>query len=86
MNTTILILIATMLVTVLSFYTVFKTKFTFNVYANIIILVLVSLFLGYHISNMSAQGAWYQYCLIGIFVCGIYNVLLRVKQQIEWRG
>ena len=32
MNTTILILIATMLVTVLSFYTVFKTKFTFNVY------------------------------------------------------
>ena len=68
------------------YFFIYKQGFRFNVYANIIILVLVSLFLGYHISNMSAQGAWYQYCLIGIFVYGIYNVLMRVKQQIEWRG
>ncbi|MGB4931323.1 MAG: hypothetical protein WBP43_15200 [Chitinophagales bacterium] len=86
MQSTLITLLITMFATLMLYFFIYKQGFRFNVYANIIILVLVSLFLGYHISNMSAQGAWYQYCLIGIFVYGIYNVLMRVKQQIEWRG
>ena len=82
MNTTILILIATMLVTVLSFYTVFKTKFTFNVYANIIILVLVSLFIGYHISNIPKNGEWYHYGLLMVLLYGVYNVFNRIKSNL----
>ena len=86
MQSTLITLLCTMFATLMLYFFIYKQGVRFNVYANIIILVLVSLFLGYHISNMSAQGAWYQYCLIGIFVYGIYNVLIRVKQQIEWRG
>jgi hypothetical protein len=86
MQSTLITLLCTMFATLMLYFFIYKQGVRFNVYANIIILVLVSLFLGYHISNMSAQGAWYQYCLIGIFVYGIYNVLMRVKQQIEWRG
>lgn len=83
MQSTMITLLITMCVTLLLYFFVYKQGFRFNVYANIIILVLVSLFLGYHISNLPSIGAWYQYSLIVMFMYGIYNVLMRIKHQLE---
>lgn len=86
MQSTLITLLSTMFATLMLYFFIYKQGFRFNVYANIIILVLVSLFLGYHISNMPSIAAWYQYSLIVMFMYGIYNVLMRIKHQLEMKN
>lgn len=80
MESTLIILGITILLYIIMYVLTFKRFQKFRtIYFNLFLLMIVSLYIGYSISRLSANSYWYSYVLILIFMIGIINLLYKTK-------
>ncbi|HNE47337.1 MAG TPA: hypothetical protein PLM27_14280 [Chitinophagales bacterium] len=83
MSTTLETLIAFLSIAVILFFIFFGDNIKKNIYFNIVILMIVSCFIGYQFSNLHEQSQWYSIALIGVMGMGLINVLGRIGKRMK---
>jgi hypothetical protein len=83
MSTTIEMLIVIISIACILSFAIFGDRILKNIYFNIIILMLVSGFIGYELSTIEHKMQWYSIALIGVMGYGMMNVMGRIGRMMR---